>query len=107
LQLGYGTGTAWYKDGGSGPFVPELVDVTKQAIERGYRHLDAAEAYGTEEELGIAIKESGVPRDQLFITTKVVETIQDVPRAIATSLKKLQLDYVDLYVMASTAHGGC
>lgn len=44
----------------------------------------------------IAIKERGVPRDELFVTTKVVETIDDVPRAIDTSLKKLQLDNVDL-----------
>jgi diketogulonate reductase-like aldo/keto reductase len=84
-----------YKDGESGPFNFELVEITKEAIKRGYRHLDTAEAYGTEEELGVCIKKSGVPRDYLFVTTKVVETMDVVPKAIETSLKKLQLDYAD------------
>lgn len=94
--MGYGTGTAWYKNDRFGPFEPDCVEMVKSAIAAGYRHLDCAEAYGNEAELGVAIKESGVRREELFITTKVVETIDDVPRAIETSLKKLQLDYVDL-----------
>lgn len=70
--------------------------MVKTAIAAGYRHIDCAEVYGTEKEVAVAIKESGVPRDQLFVTTKVVETIEDIARAIENSLNNLQLDYVDL-----------
>lgn len=66
------------------------------AIKTGYYHLDGAEIYNNELELGAAIKESGVPRENLFVTTKVFRNIQDIPNDINESLKKLQLDYVNL-----------
>lgn len=66
------------------------------AIKLGYTHLDGAEMYKTEPELGLAIKESGVPREKLFVTTKVYGNLADIKAAIKLSLKKLQLDYVDL-----------
>jgi diketogulonate reductase-like aldo/keto reductase len=65
----------------------------------GYYHLDGAEVYNTEPELGKAIKECGVPREKLFVTTKVITNIADIRSAIDTSLKKLGLDYVDLYLI--------
>lgn len=96
-------GTAWYKsDSGSG-IDRKLVDATKTALKLGYYHLDAAEVYNTEAEVGIAIKESKVPREKLFVTTKVITNIQDVPNAINQSLEKLQLDYVDLSVSGQIA----
>jgi diketogulonate reductase-like aldo/keto reductase len=77
------------------------VEQIKTAIKLGYTHLDGAEVYNTEAELGVAIKESGVDRSKLFVTTKVITNIANIPEAINLSLKKLQLDYVDLYLIHS------
>ena len=52
--------------------------------------------YQTERELGVAMQESGVPREKLFITTKAFDGLDDVESALKASLKKLQTDYVDL-----------
>ncbi|TVY24151.1 NAD/NADP-dependent indole-3-acetaldehyde reductase [Lachnellula hyalina] len=94
--LAYGTGTAWFKDVGNTDFDPKLVELTKTAIQKGYYHLDCAEMYGTEDEVGVAIKDDGVARQTLFITNKVAQGIDEIPAAIDQSLKKMQLDYFDL-----------
>ncbi|MCO7176123.1 aldo/keto reductase [Sporolactobacillus kofuensis] len=72
------------------------------AINVGYRSIDTAQAYGNEEAVGRAIKKSGVPRDELFITTKVWISNAGYEKAKASieeSLRKLQLDYLDLLLI--------
>jgi 2,5-diketo-D-gluconate reductase A len=73
-----------------------------EAFELGYRHIDTAAIYGNEEGVGAAIAESGIPRDELFITTKLWNDRHDgdEPRAaLGESLGKLGLDAVDLYLV--------
>ncbi|KAI7851332.1 NADP-dependent oxidoreductase domain-containing protein [Circinella umbellata] len=72
------------------------------AIKTGYRHIDTALVYGNEKEVGAAIKDSGVPREQLFVTTKLWNNSHRpdlVSKALETSLANLQLNYLDLYLM--------
>jgi len=72
------------------------------AIATGYRLIDTAASYGNEEAVGKGIKRSGVPREDLFITTKVwiqSDGYNGTKRAFQNSLKRLQLDYLDLYLM--------
>lgn len=85
---------------------------TKQAVlsalKNGYRHIDTAAVYGNEEAVGEAIKESGILRKDLFITTKLWnEDIRNrnTREALKTSLEKLGLDYVDLYLIHWPAEG--
>ncbi|GLA07113.1 hypothetical protein AnigIFM60653_008065 [Aspergillus niger] len=65
-----------------------------QALRCGYRHIDTAAAYGNEKEVGEAIKESGIPREEIIVTTKLAQTwhrVSDVERALDLSLERLQL----------------
>jgi len=80
----------------------EVEHAVRTAIETGYRSIDTAAVYGNEEGVGRAIRDSGVPRDELFVTTKVWNADQGYDSTLAAyeqSLGKLGLDYVDLYLI--------
>ncbi|TCD66857.1 hypothetical protein EIP91_000811 [Steccherinum ochraceum] len=80
----------------------EVGAAVKTALKTGYRHIDGAWAYGNEEEVGKAIKESGVPREDIFITSKLwnyFHAPEDVEEALDDSLKRLGTSYVDLYLI--------
>lgn len=80
----------------------ETERIVSDALEVGYRHIDTAAIYGNEEGVGRAIAASGIPRDELFVTTKLWNDDQGTAsayEAIETSLEKLGLDYVDLYLI--------
>lgn len=80
----------------------ETKEVVKKAIEVGYRHFDTAQAYFNEAEIGEAIKESGIAREELFLTTKVWVSsygYEETKKAFQESLDKLGTDYVDLYLL--------
>ncbi|WP_420897817.1 aldo/keto reductase [Halalkalibacterium halodurans] len=80
----------------------EVIQSVKDAIRAGYKSIDTAAVYGNEEGVGKAIAESGVPREELFITSKVWNADQGFDSTISAfniSLKKLGLDYLDLYLV--------
>jgi len=80
----------------------DIITSVAKALEVGYRHIDTAAIYGNEEGVGQAIAESGIPREDLFITTKLWNSEHArhlVIPAAEESLKKLGLDYVDLYLI--------
>ena len=87
-----------------------VYQVTKEECERcvldalkiGYRHIDTAQAYYTEEEVGAAIKKSGIPREEIFLTTKVwVENYgyEQAKASVLESMQKLGTDYLDLMLL--------
>src|SRR6476469_9332393 len=69
------------------------------ALELGYRHIDTAQAYGNERSVGRALRDSGVPREQVFITTKFFPGASDPAAEAEESLRRLELDTVDLYIV--------
>ena len=72
------------------------------ALEIGYRLIDTAAAYDNEQGVGAAIRQSGIPREDLFVTTKLWvqdHSYDNTLRAFDTSMKKLGLDYLDLYLI--------
>jgi diketogulonate reductase-like aldo/keto reductase len=77
----------------------ECVDAVRWALELGYRHIDTAQAYGNEESVGQGLRESAVPREDVFITTKFFPARKDPVAEIERSLERLGVDFVDLYII--------
>lgn len=93
---GLGLGVYQAKDG------PEVESAVRYALEVGYRSIDTASFYGNEIGVGKAIRESGIPREEIFLTTKVWNEDQRQKRTLAAfeeSLERLELEYVDLYLV--------
>lgn len=92
--IGFGT---WQIPNGD-----EAYDSTAFALRSGYRHIDTALAYGNEESVGKAIRDSNISRDEIFLTTKLpaeIKTYEGALKAFETSMSALGLDYVDLYLI--------
>lgn len=93
-KIAFGT---WQIDEG-----PKAYDATLKALEAGYRHIDTAAIYGNEKSVGKAIKASGIPRNELFITTKLWNDSHSYGKALAAfeeSMDKLGLSQLDLYLI--------
>src|SRR5271166_6468326 len=91
--LGFGT---WALSGRA------AYDATRQALDLGYRHIDTAQIYGNEAEIGRAIRDSGIARGEIFLTTKVAPNnlrAAAAKRSHEESLKRLGLDHVDLLLI--------
>jgi len=82
----------------------KVADAVVAAIKMGYRHIDTAQAYGNERGVGEGIRKSGVPREEIFITSKVAAEHKDYKSAadgIEETLRKMQLDYIDMMIIHS------
>ena len=87
---------------------PEGLAALLDALEAGYRHLDTAQSYGTEGNVGAAVRRSGLLRPEVFVTTKIADTHLDGPRALESverSLEALGLDSVDLLLIHWPSQG--
>jgi diketogulonate reductase-like aldo/keto reductase len=84
----------WQVDDG-----PDCETSVRWALEAGYRHIDTAQAYGNEASVGRALADSGVPREEVFITTKFFPAREDPAAEAERSLRRLGVDQIDLYLV--------
>ncbi len=94
-QLGLGT---WFIDD------DKVADAVKAAVEIGYRHIDTAQAYGNERGVGEGVRTCGIPRDELFVVSKVAaehKTYEEAMGGINETLEKMGLDYLDMMIIHS------
>jgi diketogulonate reductase-like aldo/keto reductase len=92
--IGFGT---WQTEDGE-----TTINAVKAALDTGYRHIDTAAAYENEKSVGKALKESGIPRDEVFVTSKLhntEHTYEKTKAAFRKTLEDLQLEYLDLYLI--------
>ena len=93
-KIGFGT---WQIPNGEAAY-----NAVRMALKHGYRHIDTAEGYQNEESVGRAIKDSGIPRKDIWITTKLeshIKTYEGALAAFEKSLKELNVDYIDLFII--------
>ncbi|AMV60348.1 oxidoreductase of aldo/keto reductase family, subgroup 1 [Pediococcus damnosus] len=93
-KVGFGT---WQTPAGDVAY-----QAVRNALKVGYRHIDTAKAYGNEEDVGRAVRDSGIARDQIFVTSKLPAHSKTYDEAMAdfeSTFKKLNIDYVDLYLV--------
>lgn len=91
-----GLGTWQVKDG------DEAYDSVRYALKHGYRHIDTAEGYRNEESVGRAVRDSGIPREEIFVTSKLeshIKTYEGAKQAFENTLKALGFDYLDLFLI--------
>ncbi len=92
--LGFGT---WKAENGD-----EAISAVSEALQAGYRHIDTAIMYGNEESVGEAVKASGISREEVFITSKLSNTVrgyEETIKAVNESLERIQTNYIDLFLI--------
>ena len=87
------------------PDGPECVNAVRWALDAGYRHIDTAQAYGNEGSVGRALRDSGVPREEVFVTTKFNPGSKDPVAEAERSVRRLGVDQVDQYLVHWPANG--
>ncbi|CAI8508855.1 unnamed protein product [Hanseniaspora opuntiae] len=109
IKIGFGVGSYWriYKSENKVDFVPDLVEQLKTAIESGFKMIDGAEAYNTYPEIGAALKETGVKREDIWITDKYLSKSYELRGStgpidsLNRALGLMDIDYVDMYLLHS------
>ena len=77
----------------------KVTDAVKSALQMGYRHIDTAQAYGNERGVGEGVRQSGIPRDEIFITSKVAaehKSYESAAKSIDDTLALMKMDYLDM-----------